>query len=307
MSGSREVRDPGTLTLHMSVSLYWHHDCGSRVGSFDFTLLKSGPFRPEADMGFYPSGARTGDCKAQKRRDELTIVSYQTTMHGMVPRASSRGGLMRIQRHLLATIGATTLACATTGRVVTGAPPSDTNTSQRAQPLLSTTAVALTSPSRSEDRLRSDAFVRAALSASDLVARLAQESYRPARVTAASALEAFARALESARPRCCERDRAISEILLQAKHLRDEDDLAFDSAGWARTGLLAAVDALGPSNEAVSSVVPTRAWILRARSSVTAIEGQWSFTFERARLQEAFRSVADAYLAAAPAAAADRC
>jgi hypothetical protein len=127
--------------------------------------------------------------------------------------------------------------------------------------------------------------------ASSLIAKMSQESWRDGRHTGADALASLAQALEevpAARP-------AVERIRADADRLRGADDLDLHVTGYIRSALLAAVDALAPVQPDEGGGL--RPWLERARAAAVAIEDGSSFAFQRAAIQEAFRTVVDAFMA----------
>jgi len=132
----------------------------------------------------------------------------------------------------------------------------------------------------------------------ELAAALAQERDRTeARTTAAEALHALADAIQVA-PAPFGRARVAAlawDVRSDAERLERADDLSLQRSDLARGGLLAATRALEQLAAPRRGSFQARL-LENARRAARAIDVHSPFVFERARIQDALRATADAYL-----------
>jgi hypothetical protein len=132
----------------------------------------------------------------------------------------------------------------------------------------------------------------------ELVASLARErDWATARDTAADALRALADAIDVAP---AELDRArvaglAEAVRSEAARLARTDETSLQRSDLARAGLLAAARALEELAAPAAGSILARL-LANARDAASAIDVHSPFIFERARIQDAFRATADAYL-----------
>jgi hypothetical protein len=119
-----------------------------------------------------------------------------------------------------------------------------------------------------------------------------------ARSIAADVLDALVQALEAesgGQPSAIEQQ--VREIRFQAERLRRTDGTRFARGSWIKSALGAVVAALERRAQPREQQ-PLAPWLASARSAIDALDGVTSLGFQRAATQDAFRSVADAVLAA---------
>jgi hypothetical protein len=130
--------------------------------------------------------------------------------------------------------------------------------------------------------------------ARDGVSKLAQTGLTRSTAAAGDALAALGDLVVSA-DRCKRLGPQASEIRFEAERLERADPTQFGQAGWIRSGLESALDALlrlgGNAGD------PASTWIRVARRAVTNIDEQTSISFQRAAIQDAFRATVDAFAA----------
>jgi hypothetical protein len=94
----------------------------------------------------------------------------------------------------------------------------------------------------------------------------------------------------------------LQEIRFQSRRLARHDGPGFPRAGWIKRALLSAVSGLERvAPEAIRP--PLEPWTDAARNASEAIDAGSPFGFGRATMQDAFRTVADAFMVAAQVAA----
>lgn len=132
--------------------------------------------------------------------------------------------------------------------------------------------------------------------ARNAVSELATTPWPQAREGSAHALASLADVLETAD---CGKVQAarISEIRTQATRLSTADALAFGEGERLRAGLSTVLDALEAIPLGARPVAV--AWLRAARRSVATITESTSLSFQRAPVQDAFRTTLDAFVAAA--------
>jgi hypothetical protein len=130
--------------------------------------------------------------------------------------------------------------------------------------------------------------------AEDEVSKLAQTSVTRSRQASAAALAALADVVAAADQG--ERlTKQVTEIRFEAERLERANASEFGQAGWIRSGLESALDAL----VALHSENPSSRWIRVAQRAVANIDQRTSLSFQRATVQDAFRSTVDAFAAMA--------
>jgi hypothetical protein len=98
--------------------------------------------------------------------------------------------------------------------------------------------------------------------------------------------------------------RTLAVILLQVDRLQEADPLALQEAAWVKTGLAAVMDGLSAAlrmprdSELAPPMTSTGAWFREARLAIETVDDQMRFTFQRAVIQDAFRTVVDAFAVA---------
>jgi hypothetical protein len=127
------------------------------------------------------------------------------------------------------------------------------------------------------------------------VLRLGQTNWTDARAAAAQALASLADAVAAADGSGAQRER-ISIIRFQAERMRRTDAVALGQAEWIKIALTAALDAL-------DAALPERRealirWQEGARSALGSIRSGRSVTFQRAAVQDAFRTTVNVFVAA---------
>jgi len=140
-------------------------------------------------------------------------------------------------------------------------------------------------------------FAAQANAAQGLVGQLSQTRWAETREVAAEILDVLAEALEAGGPRPVIQ-RQLEEIRFQAERLRRTDGTPFARGSWVKSALRCAIVALehGSPCRHADSLAP---WLENARSAIDTIDGGASLGFQPVITQDAFRSVADAFLAAA--------
>lgn len=132
----------------------------------------------------------------------------------------------------------------------------------------------------------------------ELAAAFAEARDRTAaRTTAAEALHALADAIQVA-PAPFSRARVAAlawDVRSDAERLERADDLSLQRSDLARGGLLAATRALEQLAAPRPGSFQARL-LVNARRAARAIDVHSPFVFERARIQDALRATADAYL-----------
>jgi hypothetical protein len=131
-----------------------------------------------------------------------------------------------------------------------------------------------------------------------LVQALAQKGSLEARVAAGEILLRFADAIQ-ATGRIAERgiERYLAELRFQSQRLRRAESTTFGTARWIKGGLAAALDGLEATY--TGNCTALEPWAQAARQSVEAIDARSALTFQRAAIQDAFRTVSDAFVVAA--------
>jgi hypothetical protein len=129
--------------------------------------------------------------------------------------------------------------------------------------------------------------------------KLGGASWNEARKVAGDVLLSCANALETAAQQA-DIDEPIRNVRFQGERLRRMDGLAFARGDWMRSAVLSALDAL------TAIVPPERSqlvtpWIKRSREAADALEGRGAMSFQRAAVQDALRTMTDAFLAASQA------
>ncbi len=134
--------------------------------------------------------------------------------------------------------------------------------------------------------------LRAARRASSTVLALTREN-TPAIPGAAHALDALAEAVRALGGDDPVLHAALARVDRDVVLLENCDDLDPGAAEWVRDGVLASLDAIGRVASYVrpESVDP---WTDDARAAALAIDKGWELAFQRAVVQEAFRTTADA-------------
>lgn len=132
----------------------------------------------------------------------------------------------------------------------------------------------------------------------ELVGSLARERDRAgSRDAAAEALRAFADAIDVA-PAPFDRDRVAAlaaSVRTAATRLAGTDPISLQRSDLAKDGLLATTRALEELSSPAGGVVLVRL-LANADEAANAIDVSSPFVFERARIQDAFRATADAFL-----------
>lgn len=137
-------------------------------------------------------------------------------------------------------------------------------------------------------------LAEAAESASGSVLALSNEGTH-ATPGVATALERIAAAVRTARVRDPAVDAALSRVERDAALLRRADAIDSGAPGWARDGILAAAEAIRALAAATRST-SVAAWTDEASAAALEIDQTSLLTFQRAILQDALRSTADALL-----------
>jgi hypothetical protein len=95
---------------------------------------------------------------------------------------------------------------------------------------------------------------------------------------------------------------SVAQVRLQAMRLHRRDPLSLDESAWVKAGLdsaLTGLEQLMHARAAEPGVrLPLTPWIEEARRAVESIDGRTMFTFQRAAIQDAFRTVVTAFAAA---------
>jgi hypothetical protein len=130
--------------------------------------------------------------------------------------------------------------------------------------------------------------------AEDEVSKLAQSSVTGSRLATAAALAALADVVAAA-DRGERLTKQVVEIRFEAERLERASASEFGQAGWIRSGLESALDALVASHPEN----PSSPWIRIAQRAVANIDERSSLSFQRATVQDAFRSTVDAFAAMA--------
>ncbi len=132
----------------------------------------------------------------------------------------------------------------------------------------------------------------------EFVGALAREREREgARDAAAEALRAFADAIDVA-PAPFDRTRVAAlaaSVRSEAARLARTDPISLQRSDLAKSGLLAATRALEELSAPAGGAVLVRL-LANADEAANAIDVNSPFVFERARIQDAFRAAADAFL-----------
>lgn len=131
------------------------------------------------------------------------------------------------------------------------------------------------------------------------VLELGQTKWTNDRQASASALSSIADVVEASDPDRAQRNR-ISVIRFQAERLRSADSFRFGQAAWVKTGLTTSLDALDAmhADERADEQAIVTSWIRAARRAVGSIEERDSLSFQRAAVQDGFRSTVDAFVVA---------
>jgi hypothetical protein len=129
--------------------------------------------------------------------------------------------------------------------------------------------------------------------AADDVSRLAQANLTPARKAAASALAALGDVVAAA-DASSRLNEQVVEIRFEAERLARAKATEFGQAGWIRSGLEGTLDAFARLYPDHTSSV----WLRNARRAVGSIDPGTSLSFQRATIQDAFRTTVDAFSAA---------
>jgi hypothetical protein len=132
-----------------------------------------------------------------------------------------------------------------------------------------------------------------------LLLKLGGARWNEARKVAGEVLLLCASALETS-GRQAAIEEQIRDVRFQGERLRRMDGLAFARGDWIRSAVLSALDAL------TAVVPPERSrlvtpWIERAREAADALDARGAMSFQRAAVQEALRTMTDAFLAASQA------
>jgi hypothetical protein len=136
------------------------------------------------------------------------------------------------------------------------------------------------------------------------VAALGRADWQKANQAAGQALFAFAGLLQTAPGGAAERDRNAAVLRLQARRLTQADQPGFGPPGWVKQGLQAALDGLlGLPAASQPALGP---WLQAARGAVAAVDAEKPLTFQRAPVQDAFRTIVDAFTAVEQERSADR-
>lgn len=85
---------------------------------------------------------------------------------------------------------------------------------------------------------------------------------------------------------------AVEEVRFQAQRLR-RADFTFEGAQWSKRGLTAALDGIEELRSA--SAADLEPWLNAARRAVGAIASDQSITFQRAEIQDGFRTVSNVF------------
>lgn len=125
----------------------------------------------------------------------------------------------------------------------------------------------------------------------DDVARLAGADMRNIRALTASALISLANLADAVRGDNV--PEGLAEMRFQAERLRRSGSSSFARTGWVEHALVTALDALDAWQPCPSEAI--RKWSAVAREAVTSIPNRSTLAFEHARLQDAFRTTADAF------------
>lgn len=129
--------------------------------------------------------------------------------------------------------------------------------------------------------------------ARDDVSTLAQTNLTDSRKAAAAALAALGNVVAAADDGK-RLTKQIAEIRFEAERLERAQASEFGQAGWIRSGLASAVDALSALHAGTSSP-----WLRSAQRAVANIDQRSSLSFQRATIQDAFRTTVDAFAALA--------
>ena len=142
-----------------------------------------------------------------------------------------------------------------------------------------------------------DSFSDHVVAATAAVEKLAGTDSLGGRRAASDALSALADALESAPDKPGVIAALVAEIRFEAERLRRADPLSFGDTRWIQLGLAAALDSMEalPSGSAPDM----KPWLAAARRATQAIKSGRSLSFQRAAVQDAFRTVVDAFTATA--------
>lgn len=127
------------------------------------------------------------------------------------------------------------------------------------------------------------------------VLKLGQTRWPLARQAMGRALSSIADVVEACVGAGEQRDR-ISKIRYEAERLRSTDSMTFGKADWVKRGLTTALDAL--ENQQGDQPETLAPWSRAARRAIDGIEERRSLPFQRAALQDGYRSTIDAFLAA---------
>jgi ribosomal protein L18 len=130
------------------------------------------------------------------------------------------------------------------------------------------------------------------------VLKLGQTRWVNARLASARALESLANLLE-VQAAGGEAKRSIATLRAQVERLEKNGSSRFGDAGLIKTGLLAALAALDGLDPALEQLLTP--WTRAARRAVSGIEDRDSLAFQRATIQDAFRTTVDAFTFAAQA------
>jgi hypothetical protein len=134
------------------------------------------------------------------------------------------------------------------------------------------------------------------------ISRLGRAQFDERRRVAAQILDELADALAAAAREPHAVHAQLQELRFQSQRLARHEGPGFPRAGWIKRGLLSAVSGLERvAPEAIR--LPLEPWTDAARSASEAIDAGSPFGFGRATMQDAFRSVADAFMVAAQVAA----
>ncbi len=124
------------------------------------------------------------------------------------------------------------------------------------------------------------------------VAALGRSEWSSVNPAAGEALSAFADLLHARPQSPSGLEEKIADIRLQARRLTESEQTSFGPPGWIKHGLQASLEGL----EQLPAARQTEAepWLQAARTAVAAVEGQTPVTFQRAAVQDAFRTLVDA-------------
>jgi hypothetical protein len=149
---------------------------------------------------------------------------------------------------------------------------------------------AKTTPGPADEQAATAALARAR----QALAVLRMTRSMEARLAAAAILRALADGLEATAAPSKSRRRTLAEIRFQADRLQKGDSVALDESAWVKAGLAALLGGLAPATT-TSGPSLASTWLVEAHHAVESVEDETRFTFQRARIQDAFRTSVDAF------------